>query len=296
MVTVLAFLAVGVVLGRWPGRPEGLGPALDWFVVRVAFPARILTLVPVLELGTRALVPVGAAWGVMLLLGLLAAAVARLAGWPRRVLATLVCVVPFGNTAFLGFPTVELLLGADHLGWALLYDQAGTFLALGTVGSVLLGVFGEGGRATVRSIARRVATFPPLVAFVLGFGLRLTGTPTVLDDVLAGLGATLVPLAIASVGMRLRVPRGLSRIGPLVAGIGLRVAVAPLAVLAVIVATGVSGPQWSTALLQAGMSSSVVASILAADNGLDGELAANLAGLGVLAAIALAPVWAAVGG
>ena len=41
------------------------------------------------------------------------------------------------------------------------------------------------------------------------------------------------------------------------------------------------------------MSSGVIASILAADNGLDGELAANLSGLGVPFAIAMSVVWSA---
>ncbi len=40
------------------------------------------------------------------------------------------------------------------------------------------------------------------------------------------------------------------------------------------------------------MSSGVVASILAADNGLDGELAANVSGLGMPFVMALSVVWA----
>lgn len=105
------------------------------------------------------------------------------------------------------------------------------------------------------------------------------------------LGVTLVPLAIVSIGTKLHVPRSLGAAGPLAVGIGIRVVLAPLAVLGVMAVTGASGLEWSTSVIQAGMSSGVVASILAADNGLDGELAANLSGLGVPYAIAMAVVW-----
>lgn len=292
MLTVVLFLALGVGVARWPGRPAQLGRAFDWFVVRIAFPARIITLVPELELTRRALVPVAAQWGVMVVLMGAIWSLGRFLGWSRRTTGTLLCVVPFGNTAFLGFPVVDLLLGGDQLGWALLYDQLGSFLALATVGTVLLGVYGSGDRAGPAEILRRTVTFPTFVALVAGFVLRLTGLPGPVEAVLVALGATLVPLAIISVGMRLRIPRAAAAIGPLATGIGLRVVLAPLVLLAVGAVLGLGGDPWAVSVLQAGMSSGVVASILAADHGLDGELAAGMSGLGVVPAVLLAPVWA----
>lgn len=295
VVTILVLLALGVLVQRWPGRPAGLADGLAWFVVRIAFPARIITLVPEIEADQTAIVPVAVAWGVMALVMVVLAVAARLLGWSRRTLGTLLVVVPFGNTAFLGFPVVETLLGADHLGYALLYDQLGTFLGLATVGSLVLATYGHGDAPTVTSVLRRTVTFPPFVALVAGFLLVLADLPAAVADPLATviglLGATLVPLAIVAIGMRLRVPRGLADLGPLAVGIGTRVVLAPVAVLTVVVALGLDGPAWSTSVVQAGMSSGVVAAMLAADNGLDGELAANLSGLGVPFAAVLAPVW-----
>lgn len=291
MLTVLALLLLGVAIGRWPGRPRALGASLDWFVVRVAFPARIITLVPQIEPDVSALVPVAVAWAVMGLVMLAAVVAARLFGWSRRTLGTLLVVLPFGNTAFLGFPTVQALLGEEALGYALLYDQLGSFLALATVGSLLLGIHGSGPHPTLASVARRTITFAPFAAFLVGVVLRIVGMPDIVGDVATSLGVTLVPLAIVSIGTKLHVPRSLGAAGPLAVGIGIRVVLAPLAVLGVMAVTGASGLEWSTSVIQAGMSSGVVASILAADNGLDGELAANLSGLGVPFAIAMAVVW-----
>lgn len=291
MLIVLAMLVLGVVIGRWPGRPAALGPSLDWFVVRVAFPARIITLVPQIQFDAAALVPVGVAWGVMVLVIVAVMLAGRLFGWSRRTTGTLLVVLPFGNTAFLGFPTVEALLGTDALGYALLYDQLGSFLALATVGSLLLGAYGVGATPSVLSVVRRTLTFPPFVAIIAGVALTVVGTPTLVTDIATALGVTLVPLAIVSIGTKLRLPRSVAAIGPLVTGIGIRVVAAPAAVLGVMAVTGASGLEWQASVIEAGMSSGVVASILAADNGLDGELAANLSGLGVPFALAMAVVW-----
>lgn len=291
MLTLVALLVLGVLIGRWPGRPPALDSSLNWFVVRIAFPAKIIELVPSISRDVTAFVPVAVAWGQMaLVIGVLLVA-ARVWGWSRRTLGTLLVVVPFGNTAFLGFPTVEALLGADHLGFALLYDQLGSFVGLAVVGSLLLGIYGDGAKPTVASVTRRMLTFPPFVALLVGAALTRVTTPALLDDVVVVLGAILVPLAILSIGMRLRVPSSLSSVVPLSFGIATRVVLAPLAVLAVMAVSDLGGPAWSTSVVQAGMSTGVVASILAVDNGLDGELAANLSGLGVPFAALLAPVW-----
>jgi len=279
------------VLARLNSRPAGLGQTLDWFVVHVAFPARIVVLALDLQLDAAAVVPVAVAWVLMAFLIVIVLVAARVAGWSKRTTGTLLLVVPFGNTAFLGFPMVELLLGVDHLGWAVLYDTLGSTLGLATVGTVLLGIYG-GVAVGASSILRRVVTFPGLVALVVGLGLRLApDLPAAIAAVLAGLGATLVPLAILSVGMRLSPPRQVAHVGPLATGLGLRLVVAPLTVLGVMALLGVSGSQWTTSAVQAGMSSGVVASIMAADAGLDAELAASLVGLGVFGAIVLAPLW-----
>ena len=168
-------LLLGVAIGRWPGRPGALGPSLDWFVVRVAFPARIITLVPQIQPDVSALVPVAVAWAVMGLVMLAVVVAARMFGWSRRTLGTMLVVPPFGNTAFLGFPAVHALLGEEALGYALLYDQLGSFLALATVGSLLLGIHGSGPHPTLASVARRTITFPPFVAFLAGVALRRRG-------------------------------------------------------------------------------------------------------------------------
>jgi predicted permease len=58
--------------------------------------------------------------------------------------------------------------------------------------------------ASWREIGRRVATFPPLVALLLALVLSSVTYPDWLSGALHGIGDTLAPLALVSVGLQLK--------------------------------------------------------------------------------------------
>jgi malate permease and related proteins len=211
------------------------------------------------------------------------------------VRATLLLVVPLGNTSFLGFPAVEALLGRSHLPVAVVYDQLGSFLALVTFGTVVAGRAGAGPSPTVGAVVRRIVTFPPFLALAVALlALAVGGLPGPVTEVAEVLGATVTPLAMLAVGSRLQLTGGAWRPGLLALGLGLRLVVAPAAVLGVALAVGASGIAWETSILEAAMPPMVIAGVLAAEAELDAVLASRLVGVGVLAAMATLPAWAAI--
>jgi len=64
-------------------------------------------------------------------------------------------------------------------------------------------VYSEGA-VTKFDIAKRIATFPPLIALVVAVALIPLSYPPLVTSVLARLGGTLAPLALVSVGLQLR--------------------------------------------------------------------------------------------
>ncbi len=298
MLTVLALLLLGVVAARLPAIPDRAPQTLDALVLWFALPGLILTEVPDLDLGTSTVVPVAVAWGTLALIALLVFGLSRARGWSARTTGTMLLVVPLGNTSFLGIPAVTALLGADHVGQALIYDQLGSFLALATWGSVIAARYGAGSSPTLGGTLRRVLTFPPFVALVLAVVLREVVLPATVDEVLFGvagrLGAMLVPLTMLAVGMRLRVPRAWGTFEPMVLGLVLRMGVAPAAAFGVMRLLDAGGMAWQTAIFEAGMPPMVTAGVVATAAGLDEELSSALVGVGVLAALVTAPFWAAV--
>lgn len=298
MLTVLALLLLGVLAARLPAVPDRAPVTLDALVLWFALPGLILAEVPDLELGASTAVPVAVAWGTLALLVVLVLALGRLRGWSRRTLGTMLLVVPLGNTSFLGVPAVTALLGADHVGQALLYDQLGSFLALATWGTFVAARYGAGATPTFGGTLRRVLTFPPFVALVAAFVLREVALPATAAEVVFGLadqlGAMLIPLTMLAVGMRLRLPGSWGAFEPMVLGLGLRMAVAPAAAYAAMRLLDGGGIPWETAVFEASMPPMVTAGIVATAAGLDEELSSALVGVGVLVALATAPFWAAV--
>lgn len=294
MDVVLALLVTGVVLARVPAMPAGTPKALDFLVIWFALPGLILTAIPTMDLDARTAVPVVVAWGTLVLLALLVLAMAKPFGWSRTTVGTLLLVVPLGNTSFLGIPAVRELLSPAHVPFAVIHDQLGSFLALATYGTVIAARYGSGDRPTAGATLGRVVTFPPFVALVAAFVVRETGMPDVVSQLAARAGDTLVPLTMLVVGMRLKVPTQFDRLQPLVAGLVLRMAVAPAAVVGVVALGGFTGLAWETTSLEVAMPPMVTASVVATNAGLDEDLAASLVGVGVLVALVSLPFWASV--
>lgn len=292
MLPVLGLLACGVVAARTRALPAGTAAVMDRIVIVLALPGLVLARVPTLELDTRTLVPVGVAWGQLVLLVALVALAARVFRWSRTTTGTMLLCVPLGNTSFLGFPAVEALLGSEHLPYAIVYDQLGSFLALAIWGTFVAARWGQGAAPTAAGVARRIVTFPPFVALVVALIARWTGLPTPIEEVAALLGAMLTPLAMLSIGLRLRIPE-LTSLPALGTGLGLRLVVAPAAVLGVAALLGADGIAWETSVLEAAMPPMVTAGIVAIDAGLDERLATALTGGGILLALLTLPVVAA---
>jgi malate permease and related proteins len=295
VLTVLALLLVGVAIGQFRWLPDGSSGLLDAVVVRFSLPALIVSVLPQVDLRADLLVPVIAAWGTTLVLAALVWLLTAPMHLEPVVRATLLLVVPLGNTSFLGFPAVEALLGPGHLPAAVVYDQLGTFLALVTFGSVVAGRAGAGPSPSVRAIVRRIVTFPPFAAMVVAaVALAVGGLPAPVADVADVLGATVTPLAMLAVGARLRFGGGAWRPGLLALGLGLRMVLAPGLVLLAALLLGGEGTVWEASILEAAMPPMVIAGVLAADAGLDAELASRLVGIGVLAAMVTLPLWTAI--
>jgi malate permease and related proteins len=296
VIVALVLLLLGVVAARLPAVPERTPATLDVLVLWFALPGLILVEVPRLQLGVETLVPVAVAWGTTLLAIVVVLVLGRLRGWSRRTIGTMLLVVPLGNTSFLGIPAVSALLGSSHLGQALVYDQVGNFVAFVTWGTFVAARYGDGGTPTLGGTVRRILVFPPFVALLVALVIReglLTGTVlAVVNDVAGALGATLIPLTMLAIGMRLDLPRRWTTFEPMMAGLVVRMGLAPAAAYGALVLLDGGGIAWEASILQASMPPMVTAAIVATAAGLDEELATSLVGVGVLAAFLTAPAWA----
>jgi len=285
-------LSLGALMARILRLPEGLAPSINFWVLYVALPALVLDQIPQLHIDATlafpALVPLIPIGGALLLFPLLG----RVFGWSRGSVGALILTCGLGNTAFMGLAMVEALLGHEALGPALIADQLGTFLSLSTIGVSVAAIY-SGDTPHPAEIIRKILRFPPFLALIAAFGVRLLGGwPEFVDPVLKRLGDTLTPLALFSVGLQFKLADlGNSR-GKLYAGLGWKLALAPAIAAAIALTMGVRGVAVSAGILQTAMAPMITAGILAVEHDLDPPLANLLVSLGILLSLLSVPLWA----
>ena len=282
IILIVILLLIGIGLGRIPAFPESTAQVLTSFVIYVSLPAQILLRIPELKVSGDILVPILMPWCMILISALPILGLSRLFGWSRPVTGVLMLLVPLGNTSFFGIPMIESFFGKEMVSYALLYDQFGTFLALATYGSVVLALYSDKEQATLKSIIRKVVTFPPLIALVLAFLLSSTPWLASVEFLLSPLAATLVPLVIIAVGLKMEFRIEPEHLTPAAIGLGIKLCIAPLAALGIVHLFGLHGPAAAVSVFEAGMPPQISAWALAMTAGLAPRLGAMMVGVGII--------------
>lgn len=290
LLLILAMLALGQLAGRLRAVPEGTAEVLHRFVLLVCLPALVLVQLRGLQFDRQTLLLALLPWAWVAVSVGLVLLLARLAGWSREVRACLLLTVPLGNTAFLGYPMIEGLLGHDALKHAVVYDQLGSFLILSTYAVSLASVYRAGQRPPAGELLRRVLTYPAFVALVIG--LLPIPWPAPALVVLQRVADCLVPLVLFAIGLQLRFRLPPGHGSALGAALLLKLGIGAALALAVCLLFGAPDAVRNVAVLQAGMPVMVTAAALAIEAKLAPALAAAQVGLGVLLALAWLPLLA----
>jgi len=288
---VIGMLALGKVCaatGRFPPAAAGV---LNLFVLDICLPAAVLRYASRLELDLSLLRVIAVPWLLCALAALVVYAGARRAGLAEdRMAVLLLCVTP-GNTSFLGYPLTRAMLGEEALPHAVVYDQFGSFLLLSTWGLWVLARYGGDRRPTAREIGGKIVRFPPFVALVVALTLMPAAPPPLVEGLLMRLSDALLPVVTFAVGLdlRLRLPRG--ALGPLAAGLALKLALLPLAAWVLVRLLGLDGIAADATIFESAMPPMITAGALASSHRLAPDLAAAMVGYGVLLALATLPAW-----
>jgi predicted permease len=290
-VVLICFVA-GWAAQRVLPRPVEVGGVLDRIVFTFLLPALVLAKLPDVPLGTVVVVPALVAWTGIAIAALAVRVAARVRAWERHVTAALLLVTPLGNTSFLGLAAVQGLLGADHLGPALAFDQLGTFLGLAVYGSWVASRYGAV-TSGWGSLVSRLVRFPPFVAVLVSLPVRWVDVPGPVDAVLDGLGTMVAPVAMFALGLRFRLVLARRAIEPAVFCLATKMLALPLLALGAAIAVGQTDDvAWRASVLQAGMPCMATAAVIATQSGFDAELATFVVGFGIVAAVVTLPLLA----
>lgn len=282
---IIGYLFVGWVLQRFRSMPEDTSLVLNQYVIHVALPAMILLYLPQLEITREVLTPILTPWvmyGLALLLVWLAS---RIFKWERTLTGALMVVIPLGNTAFLGFPFVEAFYGKEGLPYAVLYDQAGSFLALVLITSFIVAVYtgaADAQKPTLKSQLLRLIKFPPAIALIAALTVGQTEYPIVVQPLLETLAATLIPVVMVAVGFQLKLRIERAYLLPFTIGLTIKLIILPLAAFTGFYVLGMKGLAVQVSIIEAAMPPMITGGAIAIAAGLKPRFVASLLGYGVL--------------
>jgi len=311
-ITILFLLAIGAGMRRHGLINPSGARQMTGLVLNVSLPALIwVTLASEITPRELARAPLLVAMGVLgpLLGYVLAGAVARwpLLGAGQR--ATFQTAVAVTNTALIGYPLCQALLGSTGLVYAVLYD-VGLTVVMSTLSIWLLSrarrqeVEEEQGPVRIRSAWIELLRSPMMWALVLGVGWGALGWPTPdwLLHPLRTLGQCTTPLALLTVGVLIQpVTTGAAVDGrpawpwrPLLALALLRLLVIPALVAGLVVLLRVERVAATVIVLQTAVPSAVATTAMAEQYGGDGSLASAGVVTTTLLSLLTLPLWSAV--
>jgi len=283
-------LVLGWLAARLGRPPPALSQSLNWWVLNVAYSALVLSLIPRLSFDWHLWFLVASIWFVFLAGWAFFSLLGRALHWSQARIGALTLVGGLGNTSFIGFPLIEAMRGEEGLKLALIADQVGCFVAFAVGGTIIAAVY-SGRSVSKLTIARRVVLFPPFISLFVGMAVgALGGWPEAIDSILARLGATLVPLALFSVGLQFRLQLGESQLAAIGWSLGWKLLLGPAIVWAAGLAIGVGGEVLAVAVLESAMAPMISATILADQNKLEPQLANTILGIGILLSLITVPL------
>jgi hypothetical protein len=291
-VLLAACILFGVLLRRSGRLPANAAASLNGFVIHISLPALTLTYVHGLKLNTDLIPPALMAW-VMFALGCgFFWLVGRALRFSRATTGGLMLTGGLANTSFIGLPMIETFYSPQFLGLGILIDQLGSYFVLSTLGILVASLYASGRSVSARAVVRRIALFAPFQAFVLALLLMPLDYPTWLDELLKRLGATLVPIALVSVGYQLQLSHVQGRALALTVGLLFKLVIAPTLILLLFVRwLSGDGQVLNVTVFEAAMAPMIGASIVAIDHELDPPLVTLMVGLGIPLSFLTLPVW-----
>ena len=251
----------------------------------------ILLQVPKLSFDSEIAVAVITPWLVMGISAIVVLIVAKLANFSRQVTGALLLVAVLGNTSFLGIPIVQNYYGSQALGYVVVYDQLGTFLALATYGSLIVAIYTGDKSPSLQNIVTKILTFPPFIALIVALALIGKEFVTPIATFLQLLSMTIVPLALFAIGLQLKLKLPKPYFTPFAIALSIKLVLAPLVALLLMFILGYNSLVAKVSILESAMGPMITAAAVATTANLAPRLSVAIVGYGTLFTLITTGIW-----
>jgi malate permease and related proteins len=270
--------------------PQDAHKGINGWILYIAFPAVALHYIPSIK------------WSFELLLPLIMGLIVWFGAWlvlkisssafqlDAKTFGALLLTAGLGNTSFVGFPLTQAYFGKEGMRIAVICDQL-SFIVLSSFGVISAMHLAHSENSNLRKIFLGLVKFPPFISFVAALSLPRLISLAPFDSLLQALAATLVPLALFSVGMQIRFAEYKNQAKFLFLGLGYKLFIAPAIIFGIAVLCGMKGIVAQTSVFEAAMAPGITAAIIAAQYELNPKLSNLMASIGLIVSFATTFLW-----
>ncbi|MRJ08608.1 AEC family transporter [Ornithobacterium rhinotracheale] len=282
-----------MVMRRTNLLPQNAHLTVNRIIIYLSLPALVLCFIPKIHFSGEHFYALLMPWLAFLISLIFFLILAKIYQLPRALTGALILLSGLGNTSFLGIPFIQAMFGEHQIKNVLIIDQAGTFVVLSTLGLITCSQYSKEA-SSFKGIIHRFFTFPPFLAFLVSLGLNFSGIslPIFFAKSMESLGATVVPLALLSIGLQLRLERHSLHWRFVGLGLFCKLLLIPLIVyILYIQILGLNSELIKVTVLESAMPPMVTAGIVAASYGIKPRFCGFLVGYGIPASIITLSFW-----
>ena len=255
------------------------------FIIYFSLPAIVFSKIYPLSLDTKILWLIFMFMAIIFFNLFLSYCVGKIMRLNRVTLATFMIMATFGNTSFIGFSYIDAFYGQDYIVYGVIYDIFGSFLLLVSVGMIII-TWGSGRKNSVLNISKSIFLFPPMIMFIITIFAKNFEIPKFLIYTSTNLGATLVPIAMIAIGMKLELKHIFTKLHIVTVAVVLKMLIIPIIVLFVFkYFYGIDETWVKVTIIEVAMPPMTMAAVLAIKGGLDEKIAINSLVLGVIVSL-----------
>ena len=284
-------ICTGILLRKYKKLPSDSHRVVNLWIINIALPAIALRYIPKMNWNWDIMLvistPVIIFFGAFLLIFI----ASKFRHIPLQSKAAILLTVGFSNMSFLGYPITEAYYGEEGLKLAILCDQA-SFIVVSSLGILTATYASQGkGKLDIKNLLTKVFTFPPTLAFILAFALPQFINMDSLDGILASLGATMVPMALFSIGLQLEFKNWQADKQLLSMALIYKLLLAPILVLVISWFFIIEKLYVQVSVIEAAMAPMVVGTIIATEFGLNPKLSNMILSFGIPLSLLTTFLW-----
>ncbi len=285
---LILFFSSGYFSRKFKIFSENASEVLIRFIIYISFPALVIYNVYSLKLDKNLFFIIISGWLVIFFSIFISFIIGKLLNLERKTLATFVIMATFGNTSFLGIPFQKALLGEEGIRYAIVFDQLASFIPV-IILSPLIISYGNSAKSKID--VKKIITFPPFIALILGFVVANFYIPKFILKALKELGITVIPLALFSIGLNLKFSNVLKELKEVSIILFIKMFAVPIVFIIFLKMLETKfSILWKSTILEIAMPPMVLASILVINAKLNKDLAVSAVGVGIILSFITVPV------